>query len=192
MYFREYLCRFSRKSHYFYILGVSHLKIKPCEISFTHKSILICKIVFKFRREHGNITAVLCSKFQNESMIEMDVLEERDFASFEFEMGFGRHPILQQSPSEFHIRVLTTAAVPHEHFYVPSPFSLCYTRLAILGGGSNLGRYGPQYHCATSLMKRLCFVLTHGIPVFYRWGTQTWSSSYLILHIPFPYIAMTS
>ena len=27
MYFREYVCRFSRKLHYFYILGVSHLKI---------------------------------------------------------------------------------------------------------------------------------------------------------------------
>ena len=26
MYFREYVCRFSRKLHYFCILGVSHLK----------------------------------------------------------------------------------------------------------------------------------------------------------------------
>ena len=29
MYFREYFCRFSRKSHYFYILGVSHLNSLP-------------------------------------------------------------------------------------------------------------------------------------------------------------------
>ena len=29
MYFREYVCRFSRKLHYFCILGVSHLKVFP-------------------------------------------------------------------------------------------------------------------------------------------------------------------
>ena len=29
MYFREYVCRFSRKSYYFCILGVSHLKWTP-------------------------------------------------------------------------------------------------------------------------------------------------------------------
>ena len=120
-----------------------HLKLKSCEISFTHNLFLICKIVWKFRTEHISITAVLCAKFQNDSTTEMDVLEERDFARFEFGMRFGRHPISQQSPPEFYIRVLTTAAVPHEHFYVPSPFSLCYTRLAIHGGGSNLGTYGP-------------------------------------------------
>ena len=30
MYFREYVCRFSRKLHYFCILGVSHLKMCQC------------------------------------------------------------------------------------------------------------------------------------------------------------------
>ena len=29
-YFREYLCSFSSKSYYFYILGVSHLNKRPC------------------------------------------------------------------------------------------------------------------------------------------------------------------
>ena len=32
MYFREYVCRFSRKSHYFCILGVSHLNYNFTEI----------------------------------------------------------------------------------------------------------------------------------------------------------------
>ena len=35
MYFREYVCRFSRKSHYFCILGVSHLKSRDVNGSCT-------------------------------------------------------------------------------------------------------------------------------------------------------------
>ena len=68
----------------------THIKLRSREISFAHNSLRNCQIVLKYCTEHGSITAVLCAKFQNDLTNEMDVLDERDFARFEFEMSFGR------------------------------------------------------------------------------------------------------
>ena len=44
-------------------------------------------------------TAVLCAKFQADWTIETDVMDERDFARFEFKMSFGRISYITQYPS---------------------------------------------------------------------------------------------
>ena len=67
----------------------TYLKPKPREISFGHNLLLSCTVVLKFCTEHGSVTAVLCAKYQNDLTIEMDVLNERSFARFEFDVSFG-------------------------------------------------------------------------------------------------------
>ena len=67
-----------------------HLKLKSREISFAHNSCFSWPIDLRFCTEHGSITTVLCAKLQTDWTIEKDVMDERDFASFEFKMGFGR------------------------------------------------------------------------------------------------------
>ena len=46
-------------------------------------------IVSKFGTEHGNTTAVLCARFQNDWAIMNLVMGQRDFVRFGFEMSFG-------------------------------------------------------------------------------------------------------
>ena len=48
---------------------------------------LVWAIALKFCTEHGSITAVLCAKFQIDWTIETGVMDERDFARFEFKMN---------------------------------------------------------------------------------------------------------
>ena len=78
----------------------AHLKPKSLDIWFYHNLFINYPIVSKFSTEHGSNTAVLCAKFQNDDWItETDVMEERDFARFEFKMSFGRisyiaHPLV--------------------------------------------------------------------------------------------------
>ena len=59
----------------------TRLKPKSRKISFAHKCFISYQIILKFSTEHGNITAVLCGKFQNDCISETDVMDERDFAS---------------------------------------------------------------------------------------------------------------
>ena len=63
-----------------------HLKLKSREASFAHNSCFSWLIALKFCTGHGSITAVsvLCAKFQTDWAIETDVMDERDFARFEF------------------------------------------------------------------------------------------------------------
>ena len=171
-------------------LSLPILKLNPAKSRLHINQFSFVKSLWNFAQ--STAVSLLCSEQNFKTTQRLKWVFWKNEISRDLSLGWVSGPILQQSTPEFHISVLTAAAVPYKHFYVSSPFSLCYTRLAIHGGGSNLGRYGPHYHCVTSLMKRLCFVLTHGIPVFCRWRTQTWSSSFLILYIPFPYIAMTS
>ena len=51
-----------------------HLDLKPCEALFAHNLFCSCPIVLKFGTEHGNDTAMLCAKFQNDWTTEMDVM----------------------------------------------------------------------------------------------------------------------
>ena len=43
MYFREYVCKFSRKSHYFCILGVSHLNLNAIETTVSYVWATMCE-----------------------------------------------------------------------------------------------------------------------------------------------------
>ena len=74
-------------------------KLKSHEISFAHNSCFSWPIPLKFCTEHGSITAVLCAKFQTDWIIEMDVMDERDFARFEFRMSCGRISYIAEYPS---------------------------------------------------------------------------------------------
>ena len=51
---------------------------------------------FEISTEHGNITAVHCAKCQNDWTIETVVMDERDFARFQFKMSFGRISYIAQ------------------------------------------------------------------------------------------------
>ena len=48
----------------------------------------------------GSDTAMLCAKFQNDSIIEMDHMVERVFMKFEFKMNFGQIFYIAQPPSQ--------------------------------------------------------------------------------------------
>ena len=72
------------------VASETHLKLKSREISFTHNSFRGYGIISKFRTEHGSDTAVLCAKFQSDSIAEVDFKKERDLARFELKMRFRR------------------------------------------------------------------------------------------------------
>ena len=67
-----------------------HIKLDSREVSFTRNLFCNYPIVLKFCIEHGSDTAVLCAKFQNDRTMETGVMDERDFARFEFKISFGR------------------------------------------------------------------------------------------------------
>ena len=68
----------------------THLTPKSHKISCAHNACLHWPIVLKFYTEHDSITAVFCVICQNVWKIETDVMDERNFARFEFKMSFGR------------------------------------------------------------------------------------------------------
>ena len=55
-----------------------------CQIPFAHNSFISCQIVLKFCTEHGSVTAMLCTKFQNDLISEMDVMNEQNLPRFKF------------------------------------------------------------------------------------------------------------
>ena len=62
----------------------------PCETHlktqnlFAYNLSLSSPVVLQFYTEHGSDTAVLCAKFQNEWTTETNVMDEQDFARFDF------------------------------------------------------------------------------------------------------------
>ena len=70
----------------------THLKLKSRKIPFAYNLSISYPIVFFFSNctEHGNDTAMLCANYQTNWTIEMEVMDKRDFARFEFKMSFGR------------------------------------------------------------------------------------------------------
>ena len=63
---------------------------------FVHNIRFRCPIVLKFFTVHGSITVVLCDKLQNDKTTQVDIIEERVFAKYEFKMSLGRYPILHK------------------------------------------------------------------------------------------------
>ena len=59
---------------------------------------LVVQSFWKFCTEHCSITAVFCAKLQNDSTFDTDVMDQRDFARFEFKMRFGRISYIAQDP----------------------------------------------------------------------------------------------
>ena len=56
-------------------------------------------VVLRFCTEHDRITAVLCAKFQNYWATETNVMDERDFARFEFKISFECSSFIAQPPA---------------------------------------------------------------------------------------------
>ena len=67
-------------------LSETHPKPKYREIVFAHNKVLSCAVIVKSRTEHGSIIAVLCAKFQNDRTAKMYIMDEWDFARFEFKI----------------------------------------------------------------------------------------------------------
>ena len=61
----------------------THLKPKSYEISFVHNIYFSRPIVFKFCKERGSDTNMLCANDQLDWIIYMDVMDEWDFARFQ-------------------------------------------------------------------------------------------------------------
>ena len=65
--------------------------------SRSHNLLSRCQIVMKSCTECISITAMFCVKFRNDSITDMDDMEEWDGARFQFDPSFGRSFLLQQS-----------------------------------------------------------------------------------------------
>ena len=98
----------------------SPLKLKSREILFVHNIRFNNPIVLKFCTEHGSITSVFCSKFQNDWTPAIDVMDERNFARFGFNMTFGGISYIAQHPGVFGVHF--PLAVNH----VPAPVLQLY------------------------------------------------------------------
>ena len=75
------------------------IKLKSRDILFVYNIRFNNPIVLKFCTEHGSYTVVLCTKFQDDWIIETDVMDKRDFARSEFKMIFGRIYYIAHNPS---------------------------------------------------------------------------------------------
>ena len=74
----------------------THIELKSREISFAHNLSISYPTVLEFHTEHGSIIAVLCAESQIDWTTETYVLDERVFARFEFNMGFGQISYITQ------------------------------------------------------------------------------------------------
>ena len=74
------------------------MKLTPCDydcntvimIQYLNSNLAKSRLLrtyFSVVQSFCNFTAVLCAKLQNDWATEMDVIDERDFARFEFEMS---------------------------------------------------------------------------------------------------------
>ena len=67
----------------------THLVLKPRETSFTLNLFLSRPIVLKSCTEYGSGIAVLCAKFQNDFITEVDVTNKLNFPRFEYKRSLG-------------------------------------------------------------------------------------------------------
>ena len=75
-----------------------YFKLKSGEILFAHNLFCIYPIILKFCMEHDKDTVVLCAKFQNNWMINVDFTDEWVFTRFGFKMSFGGIFHIVQTP----------------------------------------------------------------------------------------------
>ena len=59
-----------------------------CMSNDTFETHIELKSFLNFCTEHNSTTVVLCVKFQTDLTIEMDIMDERDFARFDSELGW--------------------------------------------------------------------------------------------------------
>ena len=115
-----------------------HLRHISRKISFVQDYIRIQLLILKFCTEHGSVTAVLCAKFQNDWMMGMGEINERDLCLRWVWAGcvMLRRPEVPQRATLYTCRVV-----------LPSRYiSVCHlvhkeTRLLCLGG--HLGNVPP-------------------------------------------------
>ena len=63
--------------------------MKSCKISSSYNINYSPWILPKFCTEHGSVTAVLCAKFQKDSWIQKEAMDNQDLERFQLKMGFG-------------------------------------------------------------------------------------------------------
>ena len=85
--------------------SATHLKLKSRAISFVNTFFISHPIILQVFKEHGCITAVLCTKFQNDWTTETGVMEERNFAGFEFEMSLGWISYICTTPPDHILKI---------------------------------------------------------------------------------------
>ena len=60
------------------------------EISFAHNFFLISMIILKIFAAHSSTTGMFCAKFRNDWATNKQIMDKRDFVTFESKMIFGR------------------------------------------------------------------------------------------------------
>ena len=63
-------------------MGHTYLRLKSREMSFVHDFIVSDSIVLKVCTKHGSDSTALVVKFQNDSTLEINFMEEQYFAKF--------------------------------------------------------------------------------------------------------------
>ena len=81
----------------------THLKLKSRENSFVDIICFNCPIALLICTEKGSDTAMFYAKFQDDGMIDSDVMDQRDFARFEFKMSFARVSYILRNTPEYYL-----------------------------------------------------------------------------------------
>ena len=81
-----------------------HVKPTSREISLAHNLSRSYQIVWKFCIEHDSDAAVPCVKNQHDWTDKIGVMDEWDFARFEFKMRFGRVWYISGPPGPKYMR----------------------------------------------------------------------------------------
>ena len=118
MYFREYVCRFSRKSHYFCILGMSHLRtLTTCtsrmRVSYGLRFYYSDVIVGVMVSEITNLTFVYSTVYSG-----TDQRKHQSSASLAFVQGIYRWPMMQKM-FPFHYVIMLVPIMIYVVFIIP-------------------------------------------------------------------------
>ena len=106
-------------------------------------------------------TAVLCTKFQDDWIIGPEIMDERDFARFEFEIRFGRTSYIAHHPlSPFWPQFYQTRKCSAVHNFAPT-----VTKFCVMGEGLSLPHDTKFGNCRDEIAdRRVIFIwsLIHG------------------------------
>ena len=90
--------------------------LKSHEGSFAHNLFCRCPIIWKFCTEHDNDADMICAKFQNYWTTEMDVMEEPNFARFEFNSLWPRDVIWRQESRLTLVQLMACCLTAPSHY----------------------------------------------------------------------------